>query len=154
MVWHHWPALHIWCLDIVGPAALEAHAHGAVTWPFAHMAIMCKCLCIMWWLFIGAIALADAADIESARTTLANFRIIAVLPSSVLRAPRRQLTQALSHTGSPCIPGTWLFAAKPHCYKPFGMRSVPPGPLGTLSLAALRKAAPRQPIAQPGSLSG
>jgi hypothetical protein len=37
----------------------------------------------MWWLFIGAIALADAADIESARTTIANFRIIAVLPSGV-----------------------------------------------------------------------
>ena len=56
---------------------------------------MCKCLC---WSFTGAIALADAADTESARTTIANFRIIAVIP--LLRAPRPQLTQALSHTGS------------------------------------------------------
>ena len=41
MVWHHWPTLHIWCLDIVMPGALEAHAHGAVTWwPSAHMAII------------------------------------------------------------------------------------------------------------------
>jgi hypothetical protein len=98
MVWHHWPTLHIWCLDIVMPGALEAHAHGAVTWwPSAHMAIMCKCLCIMWWLFIGAIALADAADIESARTTIANFRIIAVLPSSVCARQGPNSLRHLSH---------------------------------------------------------
>jgi hypothetical protein len=33
----------------------------------------------------GAIALADAADTESARTTIANFRIIADLPVSRAR---------------------------------------------------------------------
>jgi hypothetical protein len=37
---------------------------------------MCKCLCCP---FTGAIALADAADTESARTTIAKFRIIADL---------------------------------------------------------------------------
>ena len=70
-VWHHWPALHIWCLDFMA-AVLAAHMHFIFVWPSAHMAIMCFGI-IMWWPFIGAIALADAADIETATAIIRSF---------------------------------------------------------------------------------
>jgi hypothetical protein len=42
------------------------------------MAIMC--LGIMWWPFIGAIALADAADIETATAIIRAFLSMAFPP--------------------------------------------------------------------------
>ena len=50
MVWHHMPALHI--VGLAPMAILELHMQAALVWPSAHIML----LCIMWWLFIGAIA--------------------------------------------------------------------------------------------------